>query len=653
MPGPTQPWDQSDDPRESTVDLPRIDLAGLTDYLRGVTPAGSDREKAPPTPERATSLEPLPDAPPRGRLTTPAARAEATGPPEPAAESRALPLPLAAAPVAGVESEPAEVAEIEVPALPPAAIPAPAPVATVPARRLAADSPAVGRPAGFAQAARPPAGSMADLRSRLARLPDGHPSSPYDDGGQTRPLPTRLRQLELGLPGPGREPANGATSSAAPDHAGSGSGWPRYVEASHAEASPVEASHPDASPVAADPPPDRSVAAEELATAGPLADARNPAASNAYGRHSQPDQSRNGVGAGNAEDEAAAPASGHDTSDLPAERPMRPEPYAAGRNGRARYEAGPSSPTDALSLGPWQASDATRRSSLGGLGSLGAGNGNGHHQRGSTPAADRTGPGQQDAARRETVQHRAVPPDLARPEARPDTARSDTTRSDDSRLDAGGSGGPGHDLRALVDRTLAACRAAEGRNVFGSYGSSGLTPAIRRVAAQLPVGGLAPDSEAESLKSADRFAAKLARLIARHPGRSPAELAASISDAVRYAFAFDAADYTEGAWLVHRKLKSQGFELEARRNRWESPEHKGIFTRWRDPAHGLAFEVQFHTTASWAVLLRTHDAYVRITDSATSPSERAKLRARQVTAAAAAPAPPNCTEIGDFLLEPR
>ncbi len=347
---------------------------------------------------------------------------------------------------------------------------------------------------------------------------------------------------------------------------------------------------------------------------------------------------------------------------------MGQDPDAAGRNGRTRYESGPSSPTDDLSLGPWHASDATRRSGVGSLGSLGPGNGNGHghgqHQRGSTAAADKTGPGQRDAPRRDTVQQGIVPPGRIRPEtarpdtprpdtARPDASRPDTWRSDDSRLDADGSAGHGYDLRALVDQTLAACRAAEGRNVFGSYGSSGLTPAIRRVAGQLPVGGLAPGSDAESLKSADRFAAKLARLIARQPGRLPAELAASISDAVRYAFAFDAADYTEATWLVHRKLKSQGFELEARRNRWESPEHKGIFTRWRDPAHGLAFEVQFHTTASWAVLLRMHDAYTRITDSATSAEERAQLRARQVTAAASAKAPANCTEIGDFLLEPR
>jgi hypothetical protein len=200
---------------------------------------------------------------------------------------------------------------------------------------------------------------------------------------------------------------------------------------------------------------------------------------------------------------------------------------------------------------------------------------------------------------------------------------------------------------------MATCRAAEGRNVFGSYGASGLTPAMQRLAAHLPFGGLAPDSEANSLKSPERLAAKLSRLIARNPGRTGEELAGTIGDIVRYAFAFEAADYIEGTWLVHRRLKSHGFELEIRRNRWECPEYKGIFTQWRDPAHHIAFEVQFHTTASWAVMQRTHDAYVQITDPATPHSQRAELRAQQVAAAATAKSPASWAEINDFRLEPR
>jgi hypothetical protein len=105
--------------------------------------------------------------------------------------------------------------------------------------------------------------------------------------------------------------------------------------------------------------------------------------------------------------------------------------------------------------------------------------------------------------------------------------------------------------------------------------------------------------------------------------------------------------------LVHRKLKAQGFDLEARRNLWDSREYKGVFTRWRDPAHGLAFEVQFHTTDSWAVVKQTHDVYLRITDPATPAAERARLRARQAAAAATVSPPPGCLDIADFRAEAR
>jgi hypothetical protein len=205
----------------------------------------------------------------------------------------------------------------------------------------------------------------------------------------------------------------------------------------------------------------------------------------------------------------------------------------------------------------------------------------------------------------------------------------------------------------IADQALSRYKAADGRNVFGGYGESGLTPAMRRVEAHLPHGRLAPDSEQYSLKSPERFKDKLARMIARHPGIPAAELAAEIYDAARYTFVFEPEDYTDGTWLVHRRLKAQGFDLEARRNRWDTPEFKGIRTRWRDPAHDLAFEVQFHTPASWDVVQRTHEAYLRITDPRTSPGERAELRERQVAAAAGTRPPPRCAEIGDFRADVR
>ena len=187
----------------------------------------------------------------------------------------------------------------------------------------------------------------------------------------------------------------------------------------------------------------------------------------------------------------------------------------------------------------------------------------------------------------------------------------------------------------IAEEALQRYRAADGRNMFGGYGESGLTPAMRRVEAYLPHGRLAPDSEENSLKSPERYKDKLARMIERHPGIPAAELAAEIYDAARYTFVFEPQDYTDGTWLVHRRLKAQGFDLEARRNLWEHHEFKGIRTRWRDPAHDLAFEVQFHTPSSWEVLQRTHEAYLRITDPRTPPAERVQLRDRQAAEAAA------------------
>jgi hypothetical protein len=574
--------------------------------------------------------------------------------------------------------------------------------------------PVVAHPAA---AGRTPKGSLAELRSRLARLPDGHPSSPYDDAGQIRPLPIRLKQLELGVPAPEREPA----SSVLPD-AGTASAEPvigefQAPDAPEQELSRPQLPEPDSSlqdgTLQDGAQPERSVAdsaqPDSTLPDSTLPDSTLPDTAEAGG--TEPDEAAvddpTPAGApsadqrptgrdveaagltpvGAAPDTEPGPTPGFSPSGaanagqtpFPAasadgHRPRRPEwgnPYASYGNGNGHA---PSDSSAEVNLGPWQPGPPRRGSGLEGLSSAdgnGHGPANGHassqHQRASQPRPDRLDPSQRDAARQDTVQQRAIQPGARRPDSgprdhrtsrhdsgprhEPDSGLSRGAQTRASRLEPPGHAAP--DLRALVERTLVSCRTAEGRTALGSYGSSGLTPAIRRVSAHLPFGGQAPGSEADTLKSPDRLAAKLARLIARNPGRTAAELAATITDVIRYAFVFESDDYVEGTWLVHRRLKSQGFDLEIRRNRWDSPEYKGIFTQWRDPAHQLAFEVQFHTPASWAVVQRTHDAYVQITDPATVPAERARLRARQVAAAAAANAPPNWAEITDFRLEPR
>jgi len=203
----------------------------------------------------------------------------------------------------------------------------------------------------------------------------------------------------------------------------------------------------------------------------------------------------------------------------------------------------------------------------------------------------------------------------------------------------------------IADEALTRCRTAEGRNVFGSYGHSGLTPAMRRLEAQLERGRLLPDTEGYALKPPDLFRERLADLIQRHPDKSADELSREIHDAIRYAYIFEAEDYADATLQVHSRLKGQGFELEARRNSWRSPEYKGINTRWRDPAHDAVFEVEFHTAPSWEAKRRAQASYEQVVNPATSPGQRARLRAAHAEASAAVPVPPRCMAIPDYRKE--
>jgi hypothetical protein len=205
--------------------------------------------------------------------------------------------------------------------------------------------------------------------------------------------------------------------------------------------------------------------------------------------------------------------------------------------------------------------------------------------------------------------------------------------------------------RLIAENALTRCRVAEGRNVFGSYGQSGLTPAMRRVEVQLERGQLLPDTEDRALKSPDRFKERFADLIARQPDKSAEELSHDVHDGIRYAFIFGTEHYAEGTLQVHSRLKGNGFELEARWNGWESREYKGINSRWRDPAHDLVFEVQFHTPSSWDAWQQAHASYKQIIDPRTSPAERTRLRVIHAEKSAVISAPPGCTTIPDFRKE--
>jgi hypothetical protein len=486
---------------------------------------------------------------------------------------------------------------------------------------------------------RPARGSLADLQLRLERLPSGHPSSPYDDQGQPKPALQQLRQLELPLADEERESESSARASRLSAAVGEPNG---------AASRPLQASRP--LPAAAASRPDWTTSQNGAPLPAPSPTRDEPARRNGVISHgsSQYDDGTSQYDYVPAADEPPA----RNGRTAPAE-PFsngwrdRDEP-ATGQNGHSAGHAGTGDLTaSGLPGGPAAQDDYPPKS------------------RGSDQYSVLDDGAPEHSVPEHSVPEHGLPehglpehglPEHGLPEhSLPEHSLPEHQPGAEAILDRGLAehGALTREQEELADQALGRYRSADGRNVFGGYGESGLTPAIRRVEAHLPNGRLAPDTDLHTLKSPERYKDKLARLIARNPGVPARDLAAEIYDAARYTFVFEPEDYTDGTWLVHRRLKAHGFELEARRNRWESPEYKGIRTRWRDPAHDLAFEVQFHTPLSWDVVQRTHEAYLRITHPDTPPAERAQLRARQVAAAATTRAPPRCAEIGDFRADVR
>jgi hypothetical protein len=459
---------------------------------------------------------------------------------------------------------------------------------------------------------RPERGSLAELRRRLERLPAGHPSSPYNDD-LTRKLPVAsLKDLELPLQGTERD-LNGAAKHL--EHQLAGGGHPASAEA--ADVSAEALSHNGAG--------DRNLVADALSTPGwtSTADVEDVA-----------------EGPGGAED----PGTPDDLADPADDGPTAPGDHGApgdhdppgdlaAANGLGAA-AEPGTTGDWLSAPAWDTADSDIADDW-------------SSTREADGTADRDG---------------AAEPDWAEPEPGADTLSQPFIGA--GLDDPGGEPRTGPDgswawngryltpeERLIAENALSRYRVAEGRNVFGSYGHSGLTPAMRRVEAQLASGQLLSDAEDRALKSPDRFKERLADLILRHPDKSAEELSHEVHDSIRYAFIFDTEHYAEGTLQVHSRLKGNGFELEARWNGWESREYKGINSRWRDPAHDLVFEVQFHTASSWDVWEQAHDSYKQITDPRTSPLERMQLRADHAEKSAAIPVPPGCTAIPDFRKE--
>jgi hypothetical protein len=253
------------------------------------------------------------------------------------------------------------------------------------------------------------------------------------------------------------------------------------------------------------------------------------------------------------------------------------------------------------------------------------------------------------------------PPDLSKyelplpdePDLPPDP---DLSAADKARTNADGSWDwRGQHLtqeqNLAADQGLARCREAEGRDAEGNYGDRGLTPAMRRIEAQLDQGELVPDTEKFALKEPDRFKEKLAELIRDEPDKPVEQHVDEIHDGIRYTFVCDREQYTRTVSRATATLKDHGFELGVRKNIWDNDEYKGVNTRWRDHESGCRFEIQFHTHESWQVKQATHSAYNRIHDIRTSTAERESLRTYQREISSSLTLPPGCENITNYRKE--
>lgn len=234
-----------------------------------------------------------------------------------------------------------------------------------------------------------------------------------------------------------------------------------------------------------------------------------------------------------------------------------------------------------------------------------------------------------------------------------DSVQDTTLTQHDRRGEALGPGDPtiGRDgswewkgYRLTSDQSQAGDRAAEKCRA----GERSITPTVRGIDGDLAFGRLVHETEKYAVKSISRFKEKLAKLIERHPGEDPNQLAASIHDGVRYTFLFDTDSYAAGTDEVTHLLESRGFELRVRKNTWGDSEYKGVNTRWFDPGNGILFEVQFHTEGSWIAKQRTHDAYAKINDPRTPPSDVEALRTEQRKISNRVSMPPGWDEISDY-----
>ena len=316
---------------------------------------------------------------------------------------------------------------------------------------------------------RPAAGSVENLEQRQNRLPPGHPSSRFEDDGTPKQPLVPLKNLELPELGEDRE-HNGAGRDQAARDGLSGNGAGRWQAGGVAEDGQADTS------AWAVPPDRQSAGAPEFAVTKP--DVWTSA------------------------DQESRPADPVDP-ELQAWQSVDPGPAEVGADDQLTTLDHKSPAQDQESADdaeiaeeqPGQDADAADADAA----DVGA----------EEMAAEEVAAGDDDA---DTDGAGVATADADAEDAQPAT-------QDHEPIADSAAAAPAEAKRAealtpeqvrIAVRAHGRCRLAEGRSVFGTYGESGLTPAMRRIEEELDHGKLVPDTEKYALKSLDRFQEKLA-----------------------------------------------------------------------------------------------------------------------------------------------
>lgn len=196
-------------------------------------------------------------------------------------------------------------------------------------------------------------------------------------------------------------------------------------------------------------------------------------------------------------------------------------------------------------------------------------------------------------------------------------ARSDI--SDSVSEDDGGHGGDRHleKERELDDRIQqAAIREASLLRANAVNAEPAVTrdldEAARRVGSKL-------DGLEHKLKTESSLREKLTKfpLVGRQrdePEKVIAKRGSGVNDILRYTVISTEERYMTSRSEFHGRIEADGYTIQSFRNSWVSPDgtvaepYRGINETWRSP-EGYSFEIQFHTSASYAMKDFNHKLY--------------------------------------------